>query len=77
VIGRKASNGQKKGEIKVHTQISLHETLPYFIWLSAATVHDKHFKKKRLNTEKMLFLIKVTMIIKRLMSLLQAEYSLL
>ena len=44
-VGRKASNGQRKGGIKVHPQISLHENLPNFVWLSAATVHDKHFLK--------------------------------
>jgi hypothetical protein len=44
-VGRNASNGQKKGGIKVHTQISLQENLPNFIWLSAATVHDKRFLK--------------------------------
>src|SRR5690554_3188306 len=42
-VGRNPSNGQKKGGIKVHTQINLQENLPNFIWLSAATVHDKQF----------------------------------
>lgn len=44
-VGRNPSNGQKKGGIKVHTQINLQENLPNFIWLSAATVHDKQFLK--------------------------------
>jgi hypothetical protein len=44
-VGRNPSNGQKKGGIKVHTQISLQENLPHFVWLSAATVHDKRFLK--------------------------------
>jgi|TARA_B110001469_G_C9627493_1_gene313431 hypothetical protein len=44
-VGRNPSNGQKKVEIKVHTQISLQENLPHFVWLFAANVHDKSFAK--------------------------------
>lgn len=36
---------KRKGGIKVHTQINLHEKVPKLIWFSAATTHDKQFLK--------------------------------
>lgn len=44
-VGRIPSNGRRKGEIKVHTQINLQEQVPKFIWFSAASTHDKRFLK--------------------------------
>lgn len=45
-VGRKASNGKRKGGIKVHTQINLQEQVPKLIWFSSATTNDKKFLKK-------------------------------
>jgi len=42
-VGREPMNGKRKGGIKVHTQINLHEKVPKLIWFSAATTHDKQF----------------------------------
>jgi len=42
-VGREPMNGKRKGGIKVHTQINLHEKAPKLIWFSAVTTHDKQF----------------------------------
>jgi hypothetical protein len=44
-VGRQPVSGKRKGGIKVHTQINLHEKVPKLIWFSAATTHDKQFLK--------------------------------
>lgn len=45
-VGRKPANGQRKGGIKVHTQINLQENVPKLVWFSAATTHDRQFLKR-------------------------------
>jgi hypothetical protein len=45
-VGRKPSNGQRKGGIKVHTQINLQQKVPKLIWFPAAATHDRQFLKR-------------------------------
>lgn len=44
-VGRQAANGKRKGGIKVHTQISLQESVPKLVWFSAATTNDRQYLK--------------------------------
>jgi IS4 transposase len=44
-VGRQPANGKRKGGIKVHTQISLQDSVPKLVWFSAATTNDRQFLK--------------------------------
>ena len=39
-VGRNPENGKKKGGIKVHTVINVHERVPKLVWFTDATKHD-------------------------------------
>jgi hypothetical protein len=44
--GLKSSNGKRKGGIKVHTEMLLHEQVPQLVWYTAAAKNDVLFLQK-------------------------------
>jgi IS4 transposase len=44
-VGRNPMDGKRKGGIKVHTLMNMHEQVPQLVWFSSAATHDHEFLK--------------------------------